>query len=46
LEVTEFQRIAIAQHCRLSIETMRDEFRHVLPGLGVSVILTVNSGYE
>jgi hypothetical protein len=39
------QRTALDNHCRLSIETMRPIFIRVLPG-GMSVVLTVNSGYE
>jgi len=39
------QNIAIDNHCRLSIETMRPEFGWVLPS-GLTVVLTVNSGYE
>jgi hypothetical protein len=39
------QRTAIEQHCRLSIETARPEFSRMLIG-GLSVVLTVNSGYE
>lgn len=39
------QRTALDNHCRLSIETMRPEFGRVLPS-GLSVVLTVNSGYE
>lgn len=38
-------RVAIANHCRLSIETMHPRFAHVT-SLGMSVVLTVNSGYE
>jgi hypothetical protein len=39
------QRTALDNHCRLSIETMRPMFATILPG-GVTVVLTVNSGYE
>jgi hypothetical protein len=39
------QRTALEQHCRLALETMRPEFARLLPG-GLSVVLTVNSGYE
>jgi hypothetical protein len=38
-------RVAIENHCRLSVETMHPRFRRVSP-LGFSVIVTVNSGYE
>lgn len=44
--MTPHQRIALEQHCRLSIETMRPEFCWAVPPAGVSVVLTVNSGYE
>lgn len=39
------QRTAIDRHCRLSVETMHPQFGRLLPG-GLSVVLTVNSGYE
>lgn len=39
------QRTALDQHCRLSIETTRPEFGRRLPS-GLTVVLTVNSGYE
>lgn len=43
--MNKYQRAAIGSHCRLSAETMRPEFAHPLPG-GLSLVLTVNSGYE
>jgi hypothetical protein len=42
--VNRHQRIALDRHCRLSIETMHPDFGRRLRGL--SVVLTVNSGYE
>ena len=39
------QQLAMANHCRLSIETMNPRFR-VMDPLGFSIVLTVNSGYE
>lgn len=39
------QTVAIDRHCRLSIETMHPQFARRLPS-GLSVVLTVNSGYE
>ena len=39
------QRTALDHHCRLSIETMHQRFARVLPSR-ISVVLTVNSGYE
>jgi hypothetical protein len=44
--VTPEQRTAIENHGRLSMETMRPEFSYPWPAAGVSVVLTVNSGYE
>lgn len=46
MALTPQQRVAIDGHCRLSIETMRPEFAWAVPSAGVSVVLTVNSGYE
>lgn len=37
--------IALDRHCRLSIETMHPRYARRLPN-GLSVVLTVNSGYE
>jgi hypothetical protein len=39
------QRVALEHHCRLSVETLHPDFARLLPG-GLSVVLTVNSGYE
>ncbi len=39
------QQTAIAYHCRLSVETMHLRFARRLSS-GLSVVLTVNSGYE
>lgn len=39
------QQTAIDYHCRLSIETMHPRFARRLQN-GLSVVLTVNSGYE
>jgi hypothetical protein len=39
------QKIALDYHCRLSIETMHPRFARRLSS-GLSVVLTVNSGYE
>ena len=39
------QAAALTRHCRLSIETMNPAFARPLTG-GLSVVLTVNSGYE
>lgn len=39
------QRLALDRHCRLSMETMHPDFGRRLTS-GLSVVLTVNSGYE
>lgn len=39
------QQVALTRHCRLSAETVNREFARML-GNGLSVVLTVNSGYE
>jgi hypothetical protein len=39
------QSLALDYHCRLSVETMHPRFARPLPS-GLSVVLTVNSGYE
>jgi hypothetical protein len=43
--MTNAQRIAVEHHCRLATETMHPRFRRLSRG-HLSVILTVNSGYE
>jgi hypothetical protein len=43
--VNRHQRLALDRHCRLSIETMHPDFGRRLAS-GLSVVLTVNSGYE
>lgn len=43
--MNQHQRRALDYHCRLSIETMHPRFGRVL-GNGMTVVLTVNSGYE
>lgn len=40
------QDTAITYHCRLSVETMHGRFARMLADRGLSVIVTVNSGYE
>ncbi len=37
---------ALAHHCRLSIETMHPRFARLDQRAGMSLVLTVNSGYE
>lgn len=39
------QKVALEYHCRLGIETSHPRFVRVRPD-GLSVVLTVNSGYE
>lgn len=43
--VNRYQQTAIDWHCRLSVETMHPRFARRLPS-GLTVVLTVNSGYE
>jgi len=43
--VNLYQRTALGWHCRLAAETIHPRFARRLPS-GLSVILTVNSGYE
>ena len=43
--MNKWQRTALDWHCRLSIETMHPRFGRVLDS-GLTVVLTVNSGYE
>lgn len=43
--MNKHQQLALDRHCRLSIETMHPRFGRVLPS-GLTVVLTVNSGYE
>jgi hypothetical protein len=43
--MTPRQRTAIDHHCRLAAETVHPRFSTMLVG-GLSVVLTVNSGYE
>jgi hypothetical protein len=47
LRMTPWQQTAIAHHCRLAVETTHPRFAHWLdPGRRISLVLTVNSGYE
>jgi hypothetical protein len=39
------QRRAIENHCRLAGETLQPKFARLLPS-GITIVLTVNSGYE
>ena len=39
------QITALTRHCRLSVETMHPDFSRTLRS-GLTVVLTVNSGYE
>ena len=43
--MNRYHKLALARHCRLSVETMHPQFARKLPG-GLTVVLTVNSGYE
>lgn len=44
--MTPEQAKALRYHCRLAAETMQRRFARALPRYGVSVVLSVNSGYE
>ncbi len=44
--MNEAQRTAIENHCRMAFETAHPRFARVLPQWGVSIVLTVNSGWE
>lgn len=43
--MNKHQALALDRHCRLAVETMHPRYARRLPG-GLSVVLTVNSGYE
>ena len=43
--MTKAQKTAIENHCRLACECVNFRFARLLP-CGVSIVLTVNSGYE
>jgi hypothetical protein len=43
--MTPSQKTAIENHCRLAGETIQPKFARLLPS-GITVVLTVNSGYE
>lgn len=42
--ITEAQQTALAYHCRLAGEIAHPRFGHY--GLGYTIVLTLNSGYE
>ena len=44
--MTPAQQTAIDNHCRLGFETANSRFAYLDRKRGVSVVLTVNSGYE
>jgi hypothetical protein len=43
---TSQQEKALQHHCRFAFETAHPRFGSVWSRLGVTVVLTVNSGYE
>lgn len=43
-EIAKAQAVAVDRHCRLAGETIHPRYRH--RGLGYTIVLTVNSGYE
>lgn len=42
--MNEQQKVALAHHCRLAVETYHPRFRYCMGTH--SIVLTVNSGYE
>ena len=44
--MTREQQTALDHHCRLAVETAHPRFGSLLHGGAVSLVLTVNSGYE
>lgn len=44
--MNQYQKIAFANHCRFAFETLNPQFCHLLPGDKLSLVLSVNSGYE
>jgi hypothetical protein len=44
--MTKHQAIAIHHHCRFAFETAQPQFCYVILGGRISIVLTVNSGYE
>jgi hypothetical protein len=44
--MTKSQRTALDFHCRLATETFHPRFATLVRGGTMSVVLTVNSGYE
>jgi hypothetical protein len=44
--MTRQQMIALERHCRLGFETAHPRYRRIDSTSQVSIILTVNSGYE
>lgn len=44
--MTDWQKIAFDNHCRLACETAHPRFGHRRLESSVTVVITVNSGYE
>ncbi len=44
--MTAYQKIAIGSPCRFAFETANPQFGRLLITDGVSLVLTVNNGYE
>lgn len=44
--MNQHQKTAIENHCRFAFETAQPKFARALDNLAVSVVLTVNSGWE
>jgi hypothetical protein len=45
-ELTPVQRTAIEDPCLFAFETVKQKFHTTDPNRGVSIIITVNTGYE
>lgn len=44
--MTHWQEVAIKNHCRFGFETAQRKFCHIHSDGKVTVVLSVNSGYE
>jgi hypothetical protein len=44
--MNKHQEIALKNHCRLAAETINPAFRYTIFNGSISIVLTVNSGYE
>jgi hypothetical protein len=44
--MNEHQQTAVNNHCRFAFETAQPQFCYLVEGERISIVLTVNSGYE